>query len=465
MASDTKSVKAALDVLQTDLTRENWELFQSVARPLFGSREELSQISRKAGIGLGIADVETWIHFFNYYQQKGKLFLAMCCAEAIWLRQKNSVIHDRYEKLTAQFEKRHLDQLGHIRKCFSKNKIMYDIAVIMPTYNRHQEIRSAIKSVLEQTFGDYELIVVNDGGTSDCQRVVDSFHSEKIRYLEVRHGGLSHALNQGVLNSRSRYICYLDDDDLYYPDHLETVASALESSGKKVVYTDGCRVTLKKEGQILQQVAREVAYSVDFNPGMLSEWNYLPILCVGHRRDCVEKIGLFETELGNMMDWDLWVRFSRQYDFCHIDRVTCQYLLKKSNDSLSGNRINHHFYEALLRNHFEFQARQKWGDISQNNLRKGMDYDDMEASIFRYTNDHLSLATWLIPWAYTANRRGRARQLVAGVVRSKTLKEVLSLPTGLYSRLSFRKFFLVWWDMVYFLLIRLGRFIMRKLGF
>ena len=463
MGEDQKSLTGVLSTLETELSQENLEDFLAVANPLLSTRPDLNLIARKAKIGLGMADQDTWIDLFENFCQQKKVFLAICCAQAIWLHYGNSGIHQRYLELAEQYNKKLEDELVTIKDWFSRNEIRKGISVIMATYNRGQQIRPAIESVLNQSYQDFELIVVNDGGTPQCQQVVDSFHSDKIRYLEVNHGGLSHALNQGILRSRSRYICYLDDDDQFYPEHLETVVSALETSGYPLVYTDGYRITLKKTEYAFEQVAKEIAYSVDFNPGMLSKWNYLPILCVGHRRDCFEKCGLFEVELANMMDWDLWVRFSRLFDFYHVDQVTCQYLLKQAGDSLSGNRVNHHFYEALLRNHFLYQAREKWQDISQKGNAKEMTFDQLEAAISRYTHDHIQLASWLLPRAFREKKRTRARQLVANVVRTESIGKIFLLPASLHSQLSFQGIFYLWWDIHFYLLIRVGKYIKRKL--
>ena len=103
------------------------------------------------------------------------------------------------------------------------------VSVIMPTYNRGAEIKESIQSVLNQSFKDFELIIVNDGGTDGVKEIVDSFCSEKIKYYKLdRNKGLAGALNEGILRAEGKYIAYLDDDDIYYPDHLETLIGFIE---------------------------------------------------------------------------------------------------------------------------------------------------------------------------------------------------------------------------------------------
>ena len=98
------------------------------------------------------------------------------------------------------------------------------VSVIMPTYNRVMEIKESIQSVLDQSFEDFELVIINDGGTDAVKEVVDSFGSEKIKYYKLKQNkGLAGALNEGILRAEGKYIAYLDDDDVYYPNHLSTL--------------------------------------------------------------------------------------------------------------------------------------------------------------------------------------------------------------------------------------------------
>ena len=103
----------------------------------------------------------------------------------------------------------------------------------MCTFNRPQYIiRESIQSVLSQTFGDFELIVRNDGGDDKAKEVIDSFDCPKITYHRlVTNAGLSAALNECVLRAHGEYIAYLDDDDIYYPTHLETLVDVVEENG------------------------------------------------------------------------------------------------------------------------------------------------------------------------------------------------------------------------------------------
>src|ERR1700741_4506685 len=101
------------------------------------------------------------------------------------------------------------------------------VSVVIPTYNRALLIRQAIDSVLRQTFSDFEIIVADDGSTDDTEAVVRSY-GDRIRYLRVPHGGISHPRNAGMAAARGRYFTFLDSDDLLYPYALELETRLLE---------------------------------------------------------------------------------------------------------------------------------------------------------------------------------------------------------------------------------------------
>ena len=95
------------------------------------------------------------------------------------------------------------------------------ITVLMPAYNAAQYIAEAIQSVLEQTFTNFELLIVNDGSTDHTSNVLASFTDPRIRVINQVNGGVSVALNAGLREARGTYIARFDADDVCYPYRLE----------------------------------------------------------------------------------------------------------------------------------------------------------------------------------------------------------------------------------------------------
>ena len=123
------------------------------------------------------------------------------------------------------------------------------LSVVVATYNRSQVLRHAIRSVIESTCADWELIIVGDACTDDTGDCVASFSDPRIRYvnLPVNCGDQSGPNNHGVSLARGRYIAFLNHDDLYLRDHLETCVAALDGGGADLVWA-ACAVANPRAG-------------------------------------------------------------------------------------------------------------------------------------------------------------------------------------------------------------------------
>ena len=112
------------------------------------------------------------------------------------------------------------------------------VSVIMPAYNRETYIRESIDSVLAQRFTDFELIVVDDGSTDATAAIVESYTDRRIRLIRQSNRGVSVARNTGLEAARGRFITFLDSDDLYYPDFLNTLFRLIRSTKTDMVFCD-----------------------------------------------------------------------------------------------------------------------------------------------------------------------------------------------------------------------------------
>jgi len=218
------------------------------------------------------------------------------------------------------------------------------VSVIMPTYQRPHIIGEAIQSVLVQTFPDFELIVVDDGGCGETQRCVSRFNDPRIQYLRIPHGGLSCALNAGLKAARGTYIGYLDDDDIYYPQHLALLVQALETGTHQVVYSDAMRAVQQpahiSEAQqpLYQTIHRSLSWQVDFSRELYLVTNFTPVLSVMHRKDLLDCVGGFDEQLPVLMDWDFWIRMSQHTPFRRIPEVTCEFRVRDDGTNMSAER-------------------------------------------------------------------------------------------------------------------------------
>lgn len=161
-------------------------------------------------------------------------------------------------------------------------------SIVLPTYNRAHQVGEAIKSVIEQDYANWELLVVDDGSTDDTKEVVLAFEDERIRYIYQENAERSAARNNGADQAKGQYICFIDSDDWYTPDHL--------SSFYKVVEENNFPVALFYCGYLLN----DKDYYVNFEDGkMLEKSLFERILLdpVGMVRMCIHKDIMREIKL------------------------------------------------------------------------------------------------------------------------------------------------------------------------
>jgi len=197
-------------------------------------------------------------------------------------------------------------------------------SVIIPTHNRPGDLANALLSLANQTHGNFEVVVINDG-QEPVDGVIAASGLERVRLIKTAGNlGPSVARNAGHEAAHGDIIAYLDDDDLYAPDHLAVHARHYaDNPDLHVVYSDaewGC----PKGGGL----EKKLIYSEEYDADALMVANYIPILCLSYRRSCLERVGGFEESLFYLEDWDLFIRLSEHWDFLHVPQVTALYIEK-----------------------------------------------------------------------------------------------------------------------------------------
>ncbi len=197
------------------------------------------------------------------------------------------------------------------------------MSVIVRTKDRPQLLAQALASLAATTYRRAEVLVVNDGGASPSipadfplpARVVD---------LETNRGRAA-AANAGFAAAAGDYVVFLDDDDLAFPEHLETLAGLVQAQGVRVAYTDAAVGVYQLSEEGWRCAERRLPYSRDFDPELLLVDNYIPFNTVAIDRRLVEEVGEMDTGLPFFEDWDYLIRLAERTPFHHLARVTCEY--------------------------------------------------------------------------------------------------------------------------------------------
>jgi glycosyltransferase involved in cell wall biosynthesis len=249
------------------------------------------------------------------------------------------------------------------------------VSIVVPTFNRLDLLKDALASIDLQTYGNYEVLVVNDGGES-AATVVKEFNSRgNFIYLEHEtNKGRAAARNTGIRAAKGKYIAFLDDDDVYYPNHLAVLVERLEKSSERVAYTDTTKVVLRNVNGSWVTAEAKIIPHQEFRPDLLHVTNYIPTNSLMLERDCINRVGLFDESFEVLEDWELLIRLSRNYAFVAVPVVTSEVrwrtdlsnvTLKKRGDFIAAqNRI----YTGLHNSGSVASQIQELQALAQHNL-------------------------------------------------------------------------------------------------
>jgi len=198
------------------------------------------------------------------------------------------------------------------------------VSVIIPTFNSAAYLADAIQSVLDQTYTNFELMIVDDGSTDDTGSVVARFKDERVHYIYQANQGRSLARNRGLTATSGEYVVFLDADDLLAPHKLEVQVDCLEQSPDIGLVAGGFSY-IAETGELIDRVEPWLV-----RPNLdIGTWLYgcpFVIHAVLVRRCWLERVNGFNLTLSHLEDWDLWLRLS--YASCRmawIEDIVCSY--------------------------------------------------------------------------------------------------------------------------------------------
>jgi glycosyltransferase involved in cell wall biosynthesis len=194
------------------------------------------------------------------------------------------------------------------------------VSVVVPTYNRAEYIAETIASILEQSYANIEIIVIDDGSTDDTRNVVRPFEP-RIRYVWQENAERGASRNHGLRLARGEYIAFLDSDDLWLPTKVQEGVHFLQAHPEiGLVYTDALQIDSEGRELRLLRANGPSGHVTD----KLLEKNFVSIGTHLTRTALVNEIGGYreERQLSGSEDWEMWVRLSLRTQFAYLPNAT-----------------------------------------------------------------------------------------------------------------------------------------------
>jgi len=204
------------------------------------------------------------------------------------------------------------------------------VTVLTPTFNRPDYLKDTIDSVISQAQQNWEMIIINDGGI-DVKKIVEDFKDPRLRYYNRRKNrGKASCLNFALERAKGEYIAYIDDDDIWYPNHLEVLSKALDNNPEiGAVYSDLYAVFFLKDKSLPKRytIHKYIQVSRDYNRDFMFYFNHTLHVSLMHRKDLALKAGGYDENISVLIDWNITRKLSFFTDFKYIPVPTGEYYM------------------------------------------------------------------------------------------------------------------------------------------
>lgn len=216
-------------------------------------------------------------------------------------------------------------------------------SVLIPLYNKASSIRSTIESVLNQTFKDFELIIINDGSTDDSIRIAGSIVDTRIRIISQKNEGVSSARNSGIMAAISDYLAFLDADDFWEANYLEIMNSLIEEFCEAHLFSCQFKAFYKNDLCVWNQIHTNRGYIADFFISSCKA-HVISSSSIIVRKECFNEVGYFNTALTRGEDVEMWVRLIRRYQLAFEPTPLVIYRMDEENRACNFTPPLRNFY-------------------------------------------------------------------------------------------------------------------------
>lgn len=243
------------------------------------------------------------------------------------------------------------------------------VSIIVPTYNRKDFLPINLKSLLNQTYKNIEIIVVNDHG-EDVSNIINGFNDNRIKYIvNEKNLGLAGSRNVGIKQSNGKWISMIDDDDGATEIFVESMLRVLYEKNYKIAYCDSVRLHQKKNDDgTFQTVWRDIPYSHDFNRDLLLVMNISPVNCFMINRECFNHVPQFDETVSVYEDYLMNLELSLKYQFYHYPIPLVWHTWREDGSTMSSSRDFTTPLPRIYQKYFKYSSNELWVAKAMNNV-------------------------------------------------------------------------------------------------
>ena len=199
--------------------------------------------------------------------------------------------------------------------------------VIIPLFNKENFIENTLKSVLNQSFIDFEVLIINDGSTDKSEEKVLEFKDTRIHYFYKENGGVSAARNFGIAKAQSDYITFIDADDFWYPNFLQEMFENIRRFPELKVFSAAIEVeTSKKVFPSSYSIVKTDDCEIVNYFEASSKETVICTSCAVFHKSVFEKTGNFDIQLKSGEDTDMWIRIGLIYPILFSWKILARYV-------------------------------------------------------------------------------------------------------------------------------------------
>lgn len=263
-------------------------------------------------------------------------------------------------------------------------------SVIIPLYNKEQFITNTLKSVLNQTFTDFEVIIVNDGSTDKSLEKIAEFTDYRIQIYHQDNQGVSTARNKGIELAKAEYIAFLDADDIWKDNHLQSFFDVINKYPEAGLYCNRYEIKISRKKVLKTQFDFEnefEGYLTDFfKSSLINRVALTSAVCIP--KHVYDKIGGFDEKITLGEDLEYWIRIAVKYQVVIGKKVTVLYNYTKENKNISKLSIIKHSPPT-----FDFFLNY---EKDQPNLKHFLDLHRLEYALHYHINGNDELKNFYL---------------------------------------------------------------------